>query len=247
MITRFSKVICFLLFFPLNGMAQFFLPDTLTPFLDHPPRWVIKFAPLALFDVDNTIQAGAEMLLGTHRRHSLQGELGYGWQALNMYAYRRSDFDNFEVWRGRFEWRRYSGRYRASRQPHFATPPIGRYFAVETFYKQVSAVTTTAIGRECADGTCAYFERGTYPVSRTVWGIHAKFGRQFVLSMPGKNRLLLDVFWGLGFRYLTPYRFRRPPNEDIIRFTDFTIGRLTVREEGVRPSGTVGLKLGYVL
>jgi hypothetical protein len=243
MTARCLKVLVVLFLLPLNALAQSFLADTLTPVMKHPPHWVVKFAPLALFDPDNTIQFGVERLLGG--KHTIQGEFGYGWQAINMYPYRREEYENFEVWRGRVEWRRYSGRYRSFRKPHYATAPIGRYFAVETFFKQLTVLDNTAVGRECADGTCAFFERGTFPIYRTVWGAHVKLGRQFVLSIPGKNRLLLDFFIGLGFRSVTPYRFNNSQNEDVIRSTGLAFWNS--QQEGLRPSGTLGIKLGYVL
>ncbi|MFC5408776.1 hypothetical protein ACFPMF_05625 [Larkinella bovis] len=231
-----------LLVFPLSTLAQSLQTDTLRPVLNHRPRWVIKAAPLALFDIDNTIQAGAEWLLG--RRYSVQAELGYGWRGINLYPDRRDDYEKFEVWRGRAEWRRYSGRYRGFRKPHFAVPPIGRYFALETFFKQVTTLQTTTIGQECVDGTCAYFQRGTFPMYRTVWGIHAKFGRQYVLTMPSDNRFLLDFFVGLGFRHLTPYRFSTT-SEDVFEFTN--TGLWSRHYQGILPSATIGIKLGYVL
>lgn len=240
---HFWKGLVLALMLPLSGPAQFLLPDTLTPIMNHPPRWVVKFAPLALFDPDNTIQFGVERLFGT--RHTVQGEFGYGWKAINMYPARREDYENFEVWRGRAEWRRYSGRYRSFRRPHFAQVPIGRYFAIETFFKQFTARQTTAVGRECVDGTCAYFEQGTFPIYRTVWGLHAKFGRQFVLTMPSDNRFLLDFFIGFGFRNLSPFRFNTASNDDVIRSTGFLFWN--TQQGGLRPSATLGIKLGYVL
>ncbi|RCR70867.1 hypothetical protein [Larkinella punicea] len=241
---RFLIVFVWLFWLPLNALAQsLMLPDTLTPVMNHPPRWVVKFAPLALFDLDNTVQFGAERLFGG--RHTVQAEFGYGWKAINLHPERRSDFENFEVWRGRAEWRRYSGRYRGYRRPHFATPPIGRYFAIETFFKQRTVLETTAVGRECVNGTCAYFERGTFPMYRTVWGVHCKFGRQYVLTMPGDNRLLLDFFVGLGFRNVSPYHFLNSTNDNVI--TPNTFGTWNTRQGGLFPSATLGIKLGYVL
>ncbi|RAJ92469.1 hypothetical protein LX87_04799 [Larkinella arboricola] len=246
MADRFCKVLVLLFLFSLNGLAQRVLPDTLTPVLNRPPQWVVKFAPLSLIDLDNTIQFGAERLLG--RKHAIQAEFGYGWQALNLYPYRRDDYDDFEVWRGRLEWRRYSGRYRSNRRPHYATPPIGRYIAVETFFKQLTVLETTAVGRECLDGTCAYFQQGTFPMYRTVWGAHFKLGRQFVLSIPGENRLLLDFYMGLGFRTLSLFRFSNPANgnDNIVRSTGSVFG-WDAGQAGSRLSGTLGIKLGYVL
>ncbi|GAB3919668.1 hypothetical protein [Larkinella terrae] len=239
---RFLKGLIWCLLLPSIGWAQFLLPDTLTPVMNRPPRWVVKFAPLALFDPDNTIQFGAERLFST--RHTVQAEFGYGWKAVNMYPSRRRDYENFEVWRGRAEWRRYAGRYYRFRRPHYANAPIGRYFAIETFFKQITALETTAVGRECVDGTCAYFEQGTFPIYRTVWGIHAKFGRQYVLTLPGDNRFLLDFYVGFGFRSLTPYRFNST-NEDVIRSPGFLFW--SNQQGGLRPSATLGIKLGYVL
>ncbi|GAB3325901.1 hypothetical protein GCM10027299_24620 [Larkinella ripae] len=247
MTARFWTGFLVLFFVSGNARAQSLQTDTLRPVLDHQPRWVIKVAPLALFDPDNTIQAGAERLLGGRRgrsRHAVQAEFGYGWKGMNLYPDRRDNYQKFETWRARAEWRRYSGRYRSSRKPHFAVPPIGRYFAIETFFKQLSILDETTIGRECENGNCAYFERGTFPMYRTVWGMHAKFGRQYVFTMPSDNRFLLDFFVGLGFRNLTPYRFTASA-ADVFQFTSSGFWR--ARYSGVIPSATLGIKLGYVL
>ncbi|WP_128543973.1 hypothetical protein [Larkinella soli] len=224
--------------------AQSLAVDTLAPQMPRPPKWVVKPAPLALFDPHNTIQAGAERLLGG--RHSVQGEFGYGWQGINLYPDLRDDYDRFEVWRGRAEWRRYSGRYRSHRKPHFATVPLGRYIAVEVFYKQISTLQNTAVGRECVDGTCAFFERGTFPISRTVWGSHFKIGRQFVMTMPGDNRWVLDFYMGLGFRSVNSPRISGTP-EEVVRDISLPLNLWDTGERGLRLSGTLGLKVGYIL
>lgn len=245
MVNRIQKSLFLCLLISLSTQAQSLQTDTLRPILNHPPRWVLKVAPMALFDLDNTIQVAAERLLVG--RHSLQAEFGYGIQALNLYSYRREEYENFEVWRGRFEWRRYSGRYRLYRNPHFSEPPIGRYFAVETFFKQLTVLNNMAVGRDCVDGNCAYFQRGIYPMYRTVWGAHAKIGRQYVLEMPSDNRFLLDLFIGIGFRYLSPYRFNNSTREDVFRSPDMWFGNTRIRQGGLRPSISLGVKLGYVL
>jgi Protein of unknown function (DUF3575) len=104
-----------------------------------------------------------------------------------------------EVWRGRVEYRYYLNRSYA---------PIGQYVAAEGFYKQVNARESGTIGVGCPTGQCQYYQLFTSPVSKYVWGGHVKFGRQFSISP--NDRLLIDVYTGLGFRRRRVERFDRP-------------------------------------
>ena len=176
--------------------------QTLTPY---PPgithaepmqRWVVKFAPLSLFDPSNTVQFGLERLLGQHQ--AVQVEFGYGWQGMNLWRSSQSSrYTDTEIWRGRAEWRYY-----------WRGGPIGSYMALEGLYKQVNAYEHGTIGVGCTTGPCQYYQRYSLPITKHVWGGHLKFGRQFSL-MPS-NRLLADVYGGLGVRWNTIERASRP-------------------------------------
>lgn len=152
------------------------------------PRWVIKFAPLSIVDPDNTIQFALERSLG--RRQSVQVELGYGWESIGLWeTTARGRFSNKETWRGRAEWRLY---FRPQARP------LGFYAAAEGLYKQVNVQETTSNGLPCV-GECPPGLLGKAPALKHVWGGHLKIGYQRpILS---SDRLLVDVYWGLGARY----------------------------------------------
>lgn len=162
-------------------------------------QWVVKFAALSLFDPDNTIQFGVERLFGQH--NAVQLELGYGFQGMNLWQYTQNErYSNREVWRSRLEWR------------YYFTPtqePRGRYIAIEGFYKQVNVRENGTVGVGCYAGPCQYYQQFSAPLEKYVWGGHIKYGRQFRL-VPENNRLLADIYLGLGFRRRTIDRFQRP-------------------------------------
>src|SRR5919202_6575111 len=81
-------------------------PDSSVSRKEPGSAWVIKFAPLSLFDPDNTIQFGIERRLGN--RHGIQAEFGYGWQGMNLWQNSQNKrYSNREVWRTRAEYRYY--------------------------------------------------------------------------------------------------------------------------------------------
>ena len=156
-------------------------------------RWVVKFAPLSLFDPSNTIQFGVERMVGP--RHSLQGELGYGPESMNLWrnAFNGKRYANTEIWRGRVEWRYY-----------WRGGPTGSYLALEGLYKQLNASEKGTVGMGCDNGSfgsfgCQYYQLVTNAISKRVWAAHVKFGRQFRLS-PNSNRWLGDFYGGIGIR-----------------------------------------------
>ncbi len=150
-------------------------------------RWVVKFAPLSLFDPSNTIQFGIERFVGQHQ--SIQAEFGYGWQGMNLWrSTQDSRYSDIELWRGRAEWRYYR---------HGG--PIGSYIALEGLYKRINARENGTIGLGCDMGPCQYFQLYSAPISKQVWAGHVKFGRQFRL-LPNTNRLLADFYGGVGVR-----------------------------------------------
>lgn len=162
-------------------------------------KWVVKFALLSLFDPDNTIQFGIERLLNQHNAVHL--ELGYGFQGMNLWRNSQNErYSNKEVWRGRLEWRYYLNK---------TYEPMGRYIAVEGFYKQVNVRESGTVGVGCTSGPCQYYQIFTSPLQKYVLGGHIKYGRQFPL-IANNDRLLADVYMGLGFRNRRIDRFEQP-------------------------------------
>ncbi|CAN5600225.1 hypothetical protein BH09BAC4_BH09BAC4_39890 [soil metagenome] len=200
--------------------------------IDNAKRWVVKFTPLSLFDPNNTIQFGLERLLS--QRHSIQVEIGYGWQGMNLWDMsQHGQYSHLENWRGRVEWRYYwRGGF------------IGPYLALEGLYRQANAFENGTIGLGCETGQCQYYQLYSLPISKYVWGGHIKFGRQFAIST--NKRLVGDFYGGLGIRGNTVDRFSRP------------VGALDFRSSGgflsidpftssanVFISVSYGIKIGY--
>lgn len=214
---------------------------------NHPSRFVLKLAPLAVLDQDATLQAGLEYRTG--RRTSVQAELGYGGKNLSPFQSDIKKFTNAEVWRGRAEVRFYRGRYRTNRKQGLAIRsdfPLGNYWAVEGLFKQINVTTAEYIGQLDPVTRVSII---IYPqnISRYVVGSHIKFGRQFAFYDPHRrvfSRALLDIYWGMGVRLIT--------NQGAEQLTVETCGcgfgrSFTRRGITPAPSLSLGLKLSFAL
>ncbi len=209
--------------------------DTLTRRELPKPLGVIKFAPLSLFDLDNTVQFGFEYPL--KRKWTIQAEAGYGNHYLNLYHHTNDTdyYRNRETWRMRSEIRLYLSRRR--------TTPWGWYIAPEFFYKRINFTEQGSIGRECEDGICAYFERARYKILKDVIGYHFKIGVQHLVG----RRITLDWYYGLGARHIYIKSPSFGPNDS----TGENWGFITVNPG--RPgtyrlvSMALGLKIGYLI
>lgn len=217
-------------------------------------RAVIKFAPLSLLDQDATVQGGLEYRTG--RRTSVQGEFGYGRKGLSPFNTDLDDFVRAEVWRVRSEVRFYNGRYRTNRRQGMAVRsdfPLGNYWAVEGFYKQINVLKQDNLySAEASSQTGSYVLIGTQqrPISRYVLGSHLKIGRQFAFYDPQRrvfSRTLLDIYLGAGLRW---FRNDVPPPVGPNPFPTCGcgIGRSFANSQrAVTPSLSAGLKLGFAL
>lgn len=164
---------------------------------------ILKLAPLSLLiDPDATLQGGLEIRTG--RRGSVQGEVGFGHKGLSVTSDDKKNFADWSIWRARAEWRHYTNRYRTNKQKGIRIRsdfPLGNYFAVEGFGKQISG--TKNMGLYDTDPT---FPTNQQAISRFVWGSHVKWGRQIAIpgeSLTSLSRVLLDFYIGIGFRYGT--------------------------------------------
>lgn len=218
----------------LATQAQRIDPDPLYSTKPEPDRrWVVKFAPLSLFDPDNTIQFGIERLVSQHS--AVQLELGYGVQAMNLWQTSQNErYGDREIWRGRAEWRYY---FTPTNQPQ------GRYIALEGFYKQVNIRESGSFGVGCNGGPCQYYQLFSAPLQKYVWGGHVKVGRQFALT--ADNRLLADVYLGLGFRKRTVERFQPPDDSYYYPYSDYTLFNTYSSIPYAIISVAYGAKIGY--
>jgi hypothetical protein len=219
----------------LGVRAQSIQPLPNPEILNDPARrWVVKFAPLSLFDPDNTIQFGIERLFGQH--NAVQFEGGYGFQGMNLWqSSQNTRYSHKEVWRSRVEWRYYLNK---------TDRPIGRYIAVEGFYKQVNVRESGTLGVGCTTGPCQYYQLFTTPLQKFVWGGHVKYGRQFPL-IRDNNRLLADIYLGLGFRVRQIERFQEPNNQFYYGPGNFTLFDAFSPTPYALISVAYGAKIGY--
>jgi hypothetical protein len=196
-------------------------------------RWVLKVAPLSLFDPDNTVQIAAERMLGSN--HAVQAEFGYGWQGLNLWNMSNSRYNDRQVWRARIEYRYYLR----------GSGPIGQYVAFDGFFKQINARENGAFGVGCETGPCQYYQLYANSVQKNVIGGHIKFGRQTALA---DGRVLFDFYVGLGLRY----RFISAPDrpEGAYRYQSYGFDPFNSFYEPRPPltaSIAYGIKIGYAL
>ena len=217
------------------ALAQYFpLPDTTR----RPALGVIKIAPLSLIDPYNTFQAGYEYVprRGTW---TVQAEAGYGDYRTTVHYRDGNNVNtnrmrsNLENWRLRSEVRLYLEGSPAR--------PIGFYVAGETMYRRSNWRGERSVGRDCADGGCAFFELIPYTTHKDVLAFHGKAGTQAELS----ERLLFDFYVGAGIRYVWVH-YRQPENGGGENWWTFHVdpgrpGRYRL------VSAALGFKVGYLL
>ncbi len=229
-------------------------PDTLQIIgTNRPPQWVVKVSPLALIDVEGIWRADVERLVGN--RFSIQGGLGYGNQFTQPWRVNGNTNNNDrETWRAQAEWRVYTKRERGPTRwrPYrliTSRPPLGNYFAIESFYKQVNAQITGTLQRGCETGTCQFFEQYSARAIRFVTGFHLKAGRQYAIRLSeDNNRLLIDYYMGFGMRWRWFEQRGIPPREDAGALTVFRQRDPTSDwglQAGRFPSFALGIQVGY--
>ena len=152
------------------------------------------------------------------QRWSIQQEVGYG--RYNLFPHASSGLADplqpgsvqvvgQQVWRYRVEAR----RYRPARADRITgRPRAGRpYVAYEFLTKRVLLPQTSAVGRDCDGGACAYTEQISYTNVSHVYALHFKFGKQYMLEPLRAG--LLRRYWLAAGCDLEPERARRCPVE----------------------------------
>jgi hypothetical protein len=214
------------------------------------PRLVLKFSPLAILQPESLYRLDAEYLLGG--RHSIQGGLGYGTGYYQLFG--GNTQNDRETWRAQTEWRIYVNRDRQATRwrpiQRLISKPLGQYFAVETFYKQVNAHYSGTLQRGCQDGNCQFYESYTALARRYVAGFHLKFGKQVAIRLSEtNNRLLIDYYVGLGGRWRWFEQRGVPTYEDARPANNFSNTIDPTSGWGVRAGGfasiAMGVQIGY--
>lgn len=194
---------------------------------------VIKFSPLPLFDLDNTVQFGVEIPLGT-KGLSLQQDLGYGNEAMNgWYEDQNAGPDDKQTFKSRTNLRYY----------YFQRKRVRGYVGGEVMLKQVLYRDTQWVGMDCADGSCNFREERDLKIVRHAAAGHVKFGWQFYFD----SRMTIDLFTGIGFRSIAVKELSgKLENARYSRIGEFW-EMTTPGDRAFVPSFAGGVHFGFVL
>ena len=194
---------------------------------------ILKWSPLSMFDIDNTVQLGVEVPL-RNDRFTIQQEAGYGHSSFNIWY---SDFEHrpdIATIKSRTQLRYY----------FFGKPKFRSYIAGEYLFKRVLTQETQWVGMDCVtNGGCSYFTNKKVEQGRFVNAVHAKIGWQFYFS----NRTSLDLFVGFGLRKArVKILTKGVENVDFDNGWDWWVNNNNARSE-VIPSVSTGFHLGFAL
>ncbi|MBC7891664.1 MAG: DUF3575 domain-containing protein [Sphingobacteriaceae bacterium] len=197
-------------------------------------RVILKIAPLALLDPDGTFEGALEFM--PRPKWSIQQSFGYGNSTILPF-YRPYDDQNWQaVWRLRTEFRRYiRGGYTPRRTNNM-------YYAVEGLFKRVHVTQQGAVGRECANGDCAYFQTVRYRNAKDVYALHGKWGWQLA-----SDRWNFDLYVGVGFRQIYLFYRDLPADARPPLSNNFRINTWRAPTEVMVPSVLAGAKVGWLL
>lgn len=192
---------------------------------DVPYRHIVKFAPLAFIGPTPAFQFGYEYRINP--KYSIHAEAGL----INNWAveWNTHEFENMLGYRVRVEPRLFIG-----------TGSSAGYLAPEIFISNHTFERTRTYGFNCFNGDCDYFQVVTYNGRRQDTGFHIKGGTMVPLDM--KNRLWLDIYFGLGARFRKVETWNRPVNGIRIHW-DFPYANNKLAQW--IPSAAAGFKLGY--
>ena len=185
---------------------------------------ILKFSPLSLMDPVSSIQFALEHQIG--RRQSLQHEVGYITDIMH-------DEKNRKGIRLRNEYRYYL-------EPD-ESGYGGLYLGPEILFIYYNYFQSGTFGRSCDNPEgCQYFQRMEIKTNKQVWAITPKVGYQFVVE-----RFVLDLYAGLGYRYVRVKQEGDPGNEIDQRYDFFNVNK----QEGSYnlPNVSMGMKFGFLL
>jgi hypothetical protein len=193
---------------------------------------ILKYLPLGLFDIDNTIQFGIEVPFPDDR-FTVQQEFGFGHTSFNLWYHDQQDRPDKQTFKTRTQFRFYFSEKRWVRS----------YVAAEYLMKRVEHKETQWVGQDCLTGNCGYFENKTIKFGRFADAGHIKLGWQFYFN----NRMTLDLYTGFGirkmsFKTLTPEAGNARPHDDYV-WWDGT----WANTHQVVPSLAVGFQFGFAL
>ena len=196
-------------------------------------RVILKGSPFALLDPDGTYEGAAEWLPTPRRGYQLG--VGYGNSTvLPLYGGYQSPWQEVLRLRAEIRWYRRGGY-----SPRRVSNP---YWAVEGLFKHVQVAQRGSVGRECADGTCTYFQNLTYRDVKDVYALHGKMGWQLT-----SGRANFDLYVGAGFRQINVCTQGLPADARPPFSRGFRINTWRADTSVLIPSFTLGWKVGVLL
>ncbi|NIJ54995.1 DUF3575 domain-containing protein [Dyadobacter arcticus] len=194
---------------------------------------IIKYSPLPMFDLDNTIQFGVEVPLGKSGL-TIQEDLGYGHSSFSMWYRETSDVPNKATFKSRTQLRYY----------YFDRRRVRGYVGGEFLYKKVVYRENEWVGMDCSGfGGCNYFEEKKYKVGRFIGAGHARLGWQFYFP----SRMTMDLFTGLGWRKISVRTITPGLENTNITIPDEFWTNANPNTKDFVPSLVLGFHLGIVL
>ena len=192
---------------------------------------IIKFLPLAMFDIDNTFQFGVEVPL-KNTRFSIHQEAGYGHSSFSPWHMEEGKRPDRTTIKTRTQLRFY----------FYEKSTIRAFVAGEYLFKRVVNRDRQWVGQDCINGGCDYFENQNVRFGRFINAGHVKVGWQFHFP----RRMILDVYTGFGLRNVEG-RILTPGAENArLREDWWLLSRDPVFKDTI-PSLAVGFQLGLLL
>lgn len=195
---------------------------------------IVKYSPLPMFDLDNTVQFGVEIPLGKGE-FALQQDLGYGNSSFNGWYKNESRRPDKDIFKSRTHFKWYFMERRRMRA----------YAGPEVLFKNVVYRENQWVGRECEApwGPCGFFQNEQVRVDKNVVAGHARFGWQFI--SPG--RFVFDVFTGVGFRQIFATSHSSGIADSEIRSVYDNWEYISPTKNDFVPSAVMGFHLGIIL
>ncbi|GGM86472.1 hypothetical protein GCM10010967_18410 [Dyadobacter beijingensis] len=189
---------------------------------------------MAMFDYDNTVQFGVEVPLGKGDV-SIQQDLGFGHSSFNFGYQDRDWMPDKQTFKSRTHLQFYFVEKRRMRA----------YIGPEFLFKKVVYRENQWIGRDCTGGfgPCSFFQNQDVRVDRNVGALHARFGWQFVTP----SRITIDLFTGLGFRYVFTTSHTPGVPDSEIRGIDDLWENARPGKSDIMPSIVLGVHFGVIL
>jgi hypothetical protein len=222
-VKRIPIFLAIILLLPLKSWSQI---DSITHIYRQAP--ILKFSHFSLLDPISSIQFAVEHKVGN--RVSLQHEAGVIMPLLHR-------LNNFNDQRG----------IRLRNELRFYVNPLGNqlrglYLAPEGLYLHQRGQKIGEFGKDCGEGIwdCASYQREEYTRLRNVYAFHLKLGIQEF-----RQRGVLDVYWGIGFRHTRVRDINRSEN-DAFEMRGWNLFNTDPGNYNL-PGISLGFKLGYLL